>query len=291
MNPTQETDAASLQSFDRLAALTYRESGLKLVPEKMAMVLSRLRSRMRETQSGSFESYVDFVHSDRGAIERKLMISALTTNVSHFFREPHHFDILGQHLKDCIKSPNSQNEQKIRIWSAGCSNGQEAYTIAINIAENFPQLLPNDIRILATDIDPQVVAFGKKGRYHRRQISGVPENLIEKYFQQDETDEDCFIVDSTLRDIVVFKELNLLRDWPIKSNFQAIFCRNVVIYFDQETQEALWPRFRNVLGKDGLLFLGHSERMSNHESLQFVSVGPTAYQISGEYKSPNRVGV
>jgi chemotaxis protein methyltransferase CheR len=265
------------QSFDAIAALAYRESGLQLTPEKISMVQSRLRSRLNCLNLSDFKNYANFVCSDEGVEERRQMISALTTNVSHFFREKHHFDILATHLKAKLRGGKAQNP--IRIWSAGCSNGQEVYSIAMHLLQELPELEQSDFRILGTDIDSKVVSFGKQGTYPERLVGGVPENLIRNYFHEDtEHGERSFTANEKLKSIAVFRELNLLANWSISRKLDAVFCRNVVIYFDGSTQNKLWPRFRSVLQPDGYLFLGHSERITHPESFGFENDGPTAYR-------------
>ncbi|MFK7764370.1 MAG: protein-glutamate O-methyltransferase CheR [Roseobacter sp.] len=266
------------KSFEALAELAYNESGLQLVAEKTSMIQSRLRHRLREVGLDNFSSYAEFVCSDRGLDERREMISALTTNVSHFFREMHHFEIFSSKILPQAME-RARNGDRIRVWSAGCSNGQEAYSVALEVLEKFPDLSGLDFKILATDIDPKVVAFGRAGIYPERFVSGIPPNLLSRYFSKfSDGDETCYEVCSDAKQLVVFKELNLLSEWPIKNTFDVIFCRNVVIYFDLYTQNKLWPRFHNHLNQDGFLFLGHSERISDPEASGFHNDGPTAYR-------------
>lgn len=267
-------------SFDALADLAYRESGLQLMPEKKSMIQSRLRHRVTSLGLNNFNHYADFVCSKDGTVERRQMISALTTNVSHFFREKHHFDLL-------VESIRVGNLEKltpgtsIRIWSAGCSNGQEVYSIAMCLLENFPSIENCNLRILGTDIDPQVIKFAQAGVYPKRLVTGVPNDLLRRYFIEHECQgEITYSVNDKLKSFVVFRELNLLSDWPIKRKMDAIFCRNVVIYFDVETQSRLWPRFSSVLAKNGYLFLGHSERIADPRVFAFENDGPTTYRAS-----------
>lgn len=265
------------KSFSAIADLAYRESGLQLVVEKTSMIQSRLRHRLREVGATEFSDYADLVCSDAGRAERKHMISALTTNVSHFFREPHHFDILEQEiLPMALKTLRAGG--RFRIWSAGCSNGQEAYSIAMTALEFSSDFQSLDFKILATDIDTNVVDFASKGRYSEKFVGAVPEKLLKSFFLKcDDQEELCYEVNASLRSLVTFRELNLLLDWPMQGNFDVIFCRNVVIYFDASTQNKLWPKFRNILKADGRLFLGHSERIADPSALGFVNCGPTAY--------------
>lgn len=266
------------ESFNAIAELAYRESGLQLVAEKTSMIQSRLRHRLKALGVNDFETYARFVCSEDGKIERRHMISALTTNVSHFFRERHHFQAFAEKILPAYIE-GMRHGERLRIWSAGCSNGQEPYSIAISALEAYPEIEDLDFKVLATDIDPKVVSFAANGVYPLRLVSGVPEHILSKYFDTAiENGEHHYRAKNTLRSKIVFKELNLLADWPMKQRMDVIFCRNVVIYFDSKTQNELWPRFRAILAPDGYLFLGHSERISAHESAGFVNEGPTTYR-------------
>lgn len=264
-------------SFRAIAELAYRESGLTLVEEKSSMIQSRLRHRLRDLGLSTFAAYCELVNSDAGQSERRHLISALTTNVSHFFREDHHFST----LRDVLSQKMSVLRQggQMRIWSAGCSNGQEAFSAAMTLVEHTQNLEELDVRILATDIDPEVVAFARQGRYPERLMGGVPDSLAAKYFDRviDQTGEPAFQAKQKLRNLIKVNELNLLSDWPMQKRFDVIFCRNVVIYFDIKTQTSLWPRYHKALTPDGVLFLGHSERIADPASYGFECTGPTTY--------------
>lgn len=272
-------------AFEAIATLAHQECGLKIVPEKMMMVQSRLRHRLRALNLSNFEEYSELVQSHHGTDERRQMISALTTNVSHFFREPHHFDILSSNLLPSIRHRIKTGE-RIRIWSAGCSNGQEPYSIAMHLFRLVPEIAHADFKILATDIDPKVVDFARQGAYSSQLLSGVSESDKSKFLDRQ---GDSLIVDEQLRKCISFRELNLLSEWPMQQRFDAIFCRNVVIYFDIETQEKLWPRFNAALPNDGLFFLGHSERIAIPQSFGFSSIGPTAYKKINNFSQTNQM--
>jgi chemotaxis protein methyltransferase CheR len=265
-------------SFKAIASLAYRESGIQLYIEKTSMIQSRLRRRVHALGMESFANYANFVCSDAGISERKLMISALTTNVSHFFRENHHFEFLIEHVVRA-RIDDLRSGGRLRIWSAGCSNGQEPYSIAMCVLQAFPEIGDLDFKILATDIDSKVVGFGQTGVYPKRFLSGLSTEQLSKFFETcDGQDEPSFQVSQKLKSLTVFRELNLLAPWPIKGKMDAIFCRNVVIYFDLETQSALWPRFRETLSSAGVLFLGHSERIVDPSRAGFKNEGPTTYK-------------
>ncbi|ABG32573.1 protein-glutamate O-methyltransferase CheR [Roseobacter denitrificans] len=265
-------------SFKSIAELAYKESGLQLVAEKMSMIQSRLRHRLKAVGIDTFPSYAQFVCSESGVSERREMISALTTNVSHFFREQHHFDILQDKILPA-KIDYLRQGGRFRVWSAGCSNGQEAYSIVMATLDRYPEIAELDFRVLATDIDQKVVDFASKGVYPQRLLSGVSPDRLKKYFTECKNDsEPSFQAKSSIKSRVTFKELNLLSDWPMKRQMDVIFCRNVIIYFDAVTQNSLWPRFKNQLKPDGYLFLGHSERISDPDLAGFANQGPTTYR-------------
>ncbi|MGC1496005.1 MAG: protein-glutamate O-methyltransferase CheR [Sulfitobacter sp.] len=277
MKTTLHNASLDKNSFQAIADLAYRESGLTLVDEKITMIQSRLRHRLRALEISNFTDYCDFVVSENGCDERKQLISALTTNVSHFFRENHHFDALIDHVM--TKLPALKRGDRLRIWSAGCSNGQEALSVAIKLYEAIPNISKLNVRILATDIDPEVVHFARAGCYSERLMTGVPLDLRAKYFSQKQSKigEKTYTAQSNVHSLVQFNELNLLGSWPMRGEFDAIFCRNVVIYFDLKTQTALWPRFRQKLKPDGVFFLGHSERIADPSNFGFRCSKPTTY--------------
>jgi chemotaxis protein methyltransferase CheR len=244
------------------------------------MIQSRLRHRLKASGFDNFDSYADFVSSEAGKLERLQMISALTTNVSHFFREKHHFDRLANDILP--KRLQQHNDaSRMTIWSAGCSNGQEAFSIAMTVLETVGGLKNFDFKILATDIDPKVIAFASGATYPEILVAGIPPALIAKYFDRHENPGGpLYAAKDTLKSRVVFKRLNLLSEWPMRHRMDIIFCRNVVTCFDQKTQRKLWPRFRDQLKADGQLFLGHSERIADPLANGFVSDGPTSYRPS-----------
>jgi chemotaxis protein methyltransferase CheR len=206
------------------------------------------------------------------------MLVALTTNVTRFYREPHHFEDLKRRVLPTL-IPRLKARGRARIWSAGCSSGQEPYTIALTVLEMLPEAKAYDIKILATDINTQVVAEARAGRYPTEQVSSVPDMLRKRYFTEDgpghvrATDEP--------RQLITFRELNLMGDWPFKGQFDVIFCRNVAIYFDDEVQATLWRRFAERLVPGGRLYIGHSERIAGPAAQMLRTDGVTAYQKPG----------
>ena len=262
-------------TFATLAAIAKRESGLQLLPEKRVMVQSRLKPRLRALNLPDFETYVSHLASGGGEAEIGNMISALTTNVTHFFREQHHFDILFDQLGEMIQR-KIENGERVRIWSAGCSLGQEPYSIAMYLLLRIPELAGADFRILATDIDAPVIASARMGRYPKSEVTSFPTNVANTNWVDHGSGEQIEI-SCSIKKYVTFRELNLIHSWPMTGVFDAIFCRNVVIYFDTETQKNLWPRFAKILSPRGLLFLGHSERISQPEKYGLKNAGTTCY--------------
>jgi chemotaxis protein methyltransferase CheR len=257
-----------------LAEILHYHSGIVISPEKGSMVQSRLAKRLRAKGLNDYGSYVELIQSDAGRDELREMISALTTNVTHFFRENHHFEILRQQaLPKLVEYARAGG--RMRIWSAGSSDGQEAYSIAMVLHDLEPNAESLDIRILATDIDPRMISRGKAGLYDSHAIGSIPVKLRERYFI--ETNGGCQI-DDCLRRLVTFKELNLHHDWPFHGPFDIIFCRNVVIYFAPDAQARLWRRFEEILKPEGWLFAGHSERVPLGLGSDLRPAGITAYR-------------
>ncbi len=259
----------------RIIQILHDSAGIVIAPGKGSMVQSRLAKRLRALGLTDYSSYISLVTSEAGKAERREMISALTTNVTHFFREKHHFD----RLKDEVLPPliaRAQAGGRVRLWSAGSSNGQEAYSIAMTLAELTSDLAGLDIRILATDIDPVMIKWGERGHYSETQSDSIPDPLIRKYLTRN---GDGFDIDPTLRRLLSFRELNLHDPWPMHGQFDVIFCRNVVIYFDAEARKRLWKRFEAQLAPGGWLFVGHSERVQLGAPSRLRTAGVTTYRL------------
>lgn len=276
--PISDTLTMSDADFKAISDIAYQEAGLVFLPEKAPLVQSRINRRLRKLKIKAFSDYTAFVNSEQGLAERKVMISSLTTNVSNFFREPHHFDILRAEVLPNLLT-RARAGERIRFWSAGCSTGQEPYSIAMTILDMAPDAANLDIKILATDIDPNVILTAKQGYYDDRALCDIDTSLQEKYLENVTNGQKSgFQINESVRRLISFRELNLLSKWPISGHFDAIFCRNVVIYFDEKTQLSLWPRFESVTTPGGWLFVGHSERLSDRLDTEFITAGPTAYQ-------------
>ena len=264
--------------FKKIAQILHSHAGIALAEGKAALVYSRLAKRLRSLGLRSFREYCALVEDKQGVDERQAMMAALTTNVTRYFREPHHFD----HLRDVVMPKlvdRARRGGRIRLWSAACSNGQEPYSMAITVLQALPEAANLDVKILATDIDPNMVAEGRAGIYREDAITPVPLDLRRKWFKK--AAGGAWEVADELRTLVSFKELNLIGDWPMKGKFDVIFCRNVVIYFDEPTQERIWSRFAPLLEPGGTLYIGHSERGSGPGASLFETTGLTTYSVKG----------
>ena len=270
--------------FRDLAALAERSAGLTIVETKFAMMQSRLRRRLATVGCATFGDYLALVRSDAGRPELQEMISVLTTNVTDFFREEHHFETLRKAgLPDLFD--RAKAGQSVRIWSAGCSSGQEPYSIAMTILDQNPDAANYDIRILATDIDMTVLGKAKAGFYDKTEMQGLTDHQRKKFFVNGPNDRQLSVCEP-VRELVYFRHLNLMDRWPQRLVYDVIFCRNVVIYFNAETQDALWPRFQTILKPEGWLFLGHSERVSGQSAAAFQRCGVTSYRKAPPDGSP-----
>lgn len=263
------------REFDQLRRAIYDFSGIVIGPEKRALIRARLQRRIFALQLGSLADYLKLIGKSAGSAERENFISSLTTNVTSFFREQHHFDLLTDIL---LRAPKN-NGGRLNIWSAGCSSGQEPYSIAIAIQEKIPDLA-NRTRILATDIDIKILEKAKSGLYKRKDIVGMPPTLISRYFRaaKGAVGDDELQLTSTIRNMVDFQQVNLNAGWTMPQHFDVIFCRNVAIYFNQETQKQLWGKFLTALRPGGWLFIGHSERVPVELHSMLHPSGITAYQ-------------
>ena len=267
--------------FDFIARMLYQLAGIALAPHKMEMVYSRLARRLRDLRLKDFDAYCALLEGEDGANEVGFLVNALTTNLTSFYREAHHFDFLAQEAIPEMRARHQgeSSHPRLRIWSAGCSSGQEPYTIAMVLASVFgPELRRWDARILATDIDTHMVDTARRGVYPAEVANSIPANLRDRYATRIREDGEAKIAMSEeLRRLITFKPLNLLEHWPMKGPFDAIFCRNVLIYFDRAGRTQVIENFARMLAHDGYLFLGHSESLYG-VSNSFRQTGPTIYR-------------
>lgn len=266
------------EEFRFLVRTVHERTGIVLGDQKRTMIYGRLARRLRQLGLKSFRAYCDLIANDASGSEIGFFVNAVTTNLTRFFRESHHFDHLRDHLcPDLAARAAAGGEKRLRIWSAGCSSGEEPYTIAMTLRDGIRDLDRWDARILATDIDTDMLAKGRNGVYSAEARDSIPEALRGRYT---EMRGDTMQMKESLRSLIAFKRLNLLGKWPMKGPFDAIFCRNVVIYFDRPTQTTLFSRYAELLADHGYLYVGHSENLFNVTD-RFRLVGRSVYRKVG----------
>ncbi len=258
-----------------ISAMVYDEVGILLPDGKMQLVYGRLAPRVRACGLSSVADYIVAIGDD--ADERAKAIDALTTNHTSFFRESHHFDDFGTRMWPSL-SERLAKGGRVRLWSAACSSGEEPYTwlmAALGSDRTAAQrLLGRDFKLLATDVSASVLTTAREGRYSKATLATVPGALRTAWVKGQ---GDLLTVDPMLRDAIAFRPLNLLGEWPIKGRFDAICCRNVMIYFDEPTKARLQSRLADRLEVGGMLYIGHSERLVGGVEKRFENVGRTAY--------------
>ena len=265
------------QEFKQVCQLIHERAGIHLTPSKKDMVYSRLTRRLRANNISSFSDYLTIVEANSEP-EREAFVNALTTNVTAFYREAHHFPVLAEHMRSLKRHP-------IHIWCNAASTGEEPYTIAMTMVDLFGSLTP-PVRIIATDIDTQALQKANDGVYSLEQAKKLPKEVLERFFLKGRDDKAGQVkVRKELRDLITFSQLNLQdSQWPIKGPFDAIFCRNVMIYFDKPTQHKILQRFVPLMQKDALLFAGHSESLQGVNDT-FKLRGKTVYSLTEKYQS------
>jgi chemotaxis protein methyltransferase CheR len=265
-----------------IAAMIYSDAGIYLNETKASLVYSRLSKHIRQLGLKDFRSYCELVSSPAGAAERREMLSYLTTNFTRFFRENHHFDHLRTEVLPGLIS-RVKAGGRARIWSAASSDGQEPYSIALTALSVLPNIADYDFKILATDIDPKILAAARLGAYDESSLETVTPQMRKQYFQQVTVDgKPKWQVTDAVKRLITYNELNLMANWPFKGKFDVIFCRNVVIYFDEPTQMRIWSRFSELLPDGGHLYIGHSERVSGDAKALFDNTGITTYKFIGK---------
>lgn len=258
----------SNEDFWALSDIAYRQTGIVLGEHKKNLVYGRLSRRIRVLKIGSFADYIQLIRDGKHP-EFNEFLNAITTNLTSFFREPHHFDFLREQLM-----PSFEKRDEVLLWSAGCSTGEEPYSIAMTLAAN--RKLSQKCKILATDLDSNVLKHARQGIYDDSRLEGLPLALVDQFFSRVDNAQSFKVADH-LRSQITFNRLNLLGDWPIRKHFDVIFCRNVLIYFDKDTQKVLISRFVDQLKSGGYLIIGHSENIVRlNDQLRFL--GKTIYQ-------------
>ena len=238
-------------NFSRIAELVRTNTGIQLPEHKRTLVKSRLSKRLSALSLTNFDDYLKLLESGRSQEETTEFFNAITTNLTSFFREPHHFEHMSSELS------HGATCEPLRIWSAGCSSGEETYSIAMTLLTNDATKRHSNTRILATDLDTNVLDRARSGLYASDRIEGIPDN-IRKEFVTNRTEKE-FAIAQACKDLIVFNQLNLLNDWPITIEFDFIFCRNVMIYFEKQIQDRLVGRLIDQLKMNGVLYIGHSE--------------------------------
>lgn len=267
--------AFTQHDFEYIRDMVGARTGIVLSDHKTDMVYGRLARRLRQLKLKTFKEYLDKLNQDDNQ-ELIEFTNALTTNLTSFFREPHHFEFLRNNgIPELVKRrPN----KRLRVWSAGCSTGEEPYTLAITLHESLSHIRTWDVKILATDIDSNVVARAQAGVYDQERVNGISSERQKRWFKKGRNANAGKVkVTSELQNIITFKQLNLMHDWPMKGKFDIIFCRNVVIYFNKDTQRKLFDRYADLLADDGYLIVGHSESLHKVTD-RFQLQGKTVYR-------------
>jgi chemotaxis protein methyltransferase CheR len=264
--------------FRTIVGIVYERSGIVLAAHKRDMTYSRLARRVRALGLRTFRDYCALLEGNDGGKEVGFLINAITTNLTKFFREPHHFEHLRDHVLSSPPEAPRGLRPRIRIWSAGCSSGEEPYSIAMTALTSQREKGGDwDLRILATDLDTSMLKKAKTGVYPRSCLESVPSGMRERFFTSEAKDRENVSVTPSPQELITFRQLNLLSPWPMAGKFDAIFCRNVMIYFDAKTKATLIDRFHNQLADGGWLYVGHSESLLDHQS-RFKLRGRTIYQ-------------
>ena len=263
------------KDFKFIQDLVGERTGIVLSDIKRTMVYSRVVRRIRKCGISSFTEYCELL-KDGDESELIEFTNAITTNLTSFFREPHHFDYLKNTVLPELEA--QKRDKRIRIWSAGCSSGEEPYSIAMTVHDYFKDKPGWDIKILATDLDYEMVARAASGVYKEDRVTGLDKNHLRNYVKKGKGSlQGSVKMDSRLMDMITFKQLNLLHEWPMKGPFDFMFCRNVVIYFNKDTQKVLFDRYADLLPDNAALFIGHSESLFK-VTKRFKLIGQTIYR-------------
>ena len=265
------------QDFQRIRQIINQVAGISLADGKRELVYSRLSRRLRQLGLRRFEEYCRLLETGGDSAELGEFVNALTTNLTAFFREPHHFEFLAEDLLPAFARERTFGNRRLRVWSAGCSTGEEPYSIAMVLRELLPEA-GWDVKILATDLDSNVLATAERGVYEWDRVKGLSEMRLRRWFLRGRGAQEGRVqVAPALRGMITFRRLNLMEEWPMRGVFDIVFCRNVVIYFDKPTQRVLFERFADILIDRGHLFVGHSESLFKVTE-RFASLGKTIYQ-------------
>lgn len=269
----------STSEFKMFQELIYNEIGISLADHKRTLVKSRLRKWLNEFKLNNYEELYEKIADDRSGQMLMLLVNAITTNVTSFFREDNQWIYLQEHISEIFDIKN----KRIRIWSAACSSGQEPYSIIMFLKEHLKDFNKWDIKILATDISEEILSKAAEGRYLKKDVENMPRNMLLKYFngEKDDRGNQLFTIKDDLKKFITFRAFNLVTgNFSIfKNSFDMIFCRNVMIYFDRPTQNQLLSNFAKLLSKDSRLFIGHSESIQRRDNI-YKLVAPSIYKIN-----------
>ena len=265
--------------FSRICELVREHTGIALSDAKRQMVYARLVRRLRALRLPNFGEYLLLL--ERGEpVELEEFTNAITTNLTSFFRESHHFEYLSDKLLPAI-APAARASSRLRIWSSACSTGEEPYSIAMVLREKQALLNGIDVKILATDLDSKVLAAAEAGIYPAERLQQMAASRVREFFRESAgSPQGSVKVSPALRQLITFKQLNLMHDWPMRGPFDVIFCRNVVIYFDVETKRTLFQRMAEMQPPGAILFLGHSENLYRISD-RYELIGRTIYRRTG----------
>lgn len=261
--------------FQRIICILHEVAGIKMPPTNEALVFSRLSRRVRELGLARFADYIEHIEAPQNAAERDEMVAALTTNTTRFFREDYHFETLAGELLPALLE-RARDGARIRMWSAGCSTGEEPYSIAAVIMQHCPELAACDFRILATDINRRVLASAERGEYSASCAEAVTPDLVALMFEA--AGAGRVRIRPELRSLITFRYMNFMEPWPVTGPFDAIFCRNVMIYMEEDVQRRVWAGLASVMPPGGHLFIGHSERIGPEFKDQLKLVGKTTFR-------------
>jgi chemotaxis protein methyltransferase CheR len=265
----------SAEDFELFRSLIYSSSGITLSQEKVHLLRNRLAKLLRQGSFTSYRDYYDHITADKSGQELIRLIDRISTNLTYFFREPKHFQLLKSSvLPVLVEEKRRKGERRLRVWSAACSTGEEPYSLLMTVLPFLEPLSAWDFRLLGSDISTQVLAKAKAGIYSKNQIKGQDALIISRFFEKSPSG---LIIKPSLKRYITFARINLQEPFPVKGPFDLIFCRNVMIYFDQETRERLINRFFEVLAPGGHLFIGHSENLTGLKH-NFKYVCPAVYR-------------
>ncbi len=274
-NPPAHVGELSNNAFAQLRKIIYDQSGISLNDGKAAMIKARVSKRLRRLELSGFDEYIQYLAADKSGEELSNLLDVVSTNVTSFFREGHHFEFLNSLIKNWM----SMGQKKVRIWSCGCSSGEEPYSIAIELLEAAGTGKQRDFKILATDIASSVLKSCLHGEYDAADIAGIPAQRLNKYFDKSQKDNGNFYTaGSALKDMVLVRQFNMMSfPYPLRRQLDIIFCRNVMIYFDRPTKMRIIDEFHRLIKPGGYLFIGHAENLPD-ATAKFFTVRPTIYQ-------------